>query len=528
VNGAVGAAGTSLRRSPILTLGFFIFVIFAAYQTSQYIIKDDVPGLAYVAMAFVGGAVAVAILNNWRNGVYFFLIWLFFEDFARKFLGNNMAIFFAKDALVLIVYLSFFIAYRRRTVETFKVPFRLPLLLLLWFGLIQVFNPASTSIFFGLLGLKLYFYYVPLLFIGFALFRSERDLRRFFFLNLTVALVILSLGIAQSILGHTFLNPQVINEDIKELSSNYRVAPISGTIVYRPNSVFVSTGRYSNFILLMWILSLGFSGYLLLRHKRGRALAFLALAFTAAGGALTASRSSFMLLPINGIVTSVAFLWGAPWRRGEVIRVLRGIQRVILGMIVAAVALLALFPDAILGRIAIYSETLLPGSSATQLTDRTWNYPFGNFIGAFSYERWPYGYGIGTASLGVQYVTRFFHAKAPTAGTESGFGTLVVEMGIVGLLLWIILATSICVSAWKITRKLKGTPWFPLAFVITWYAFLLLFAETYLGIQPYQDFVLNAYLWLSLGILFRLPGLALSSQFAIDATPAQISRPGIR
>src|SRR5437899_6647772 len=39
------------------------------------------------------------ILNNWRHGVYLFLAWLLFEDFARKFLGNNMAIYFAKDFL---------------------------------------------------------------------------------------------------------------------------------------------------------------------------------------------------------------------------------------------------------------------------------------------------------------------------------------------------------------------------------------------------------------------------------------------
>jgi hypothetical protein len=30
----------------------------------------------------------------------------------------------------------------------------------------------------------------------------------------------------------------------------------------------------------------------------------------------------------------------------------------------------------------------------------------------------------------------------------------------------------------------------------------------------YEDFVINAYFWLLLGILFRLPTLQLSSQFA--------------
>ena len=37
-----------------------------------------------MGMVVVGGAIVVAILNNWRTGVYLFLSWLLFEDFARK------------------------------------------------------------------------------------------------------------------------------------------------------------------------------------------------------------------------------------------------------------------------------------------------------------------------------------------------------------------------------------------------------------------------------------------------------------
>ncbi len=59
--------------------------------------------------------------------------------------------------------------------------------------------------------------------------------------------------------------------------------------------------------------------------------------------------------------------------------------------------------------------------------------------------------------------------------------------------------------------------WFPLAFAIFWYAGLLLFPMTFTGMQPYQDFVLNAYLWLLLGILLRLPTLAASPQYTAAA-----------
>ena len=169
-----------IRGGRFAAFGFLLFVIVAAYQISQYVVSGDTTTLAYIALLFVGGAAVVAILNNWRDGLYFFLTWLLFEDFARKFLGNNMAIFFAKDALAAVVYLSFFLAYRRKEVATFRPAFLTPLLLFVWFGVMQVFNPASTHLMYGVMGLKLFFYYVPLLFVGYALLNSEAELRRSF------------------------------------------------------------------------------------------------------------------------------------------------------------------------------------------------------------------------------------------------------------------------------------------------------------------------------------------------------------
>jgi hypothetical protein len=511
----------------LLLFGTLVVGAFAAYKFAQYVINDDITGLAYAVMCILGGATVVAILHNWRNGVYFFLSWLLFEDFARKFLGNNMAIYFAKDFLVLVVYISFFVAFRRKEVTIFRPPFLVPLFIFIWFGAMQVFNPASTHIMYGLMGFKIFFYYVPLIFIGYALLNSEAELRRFFTINMVLVLVIVSLGIAQSIIGPGFLNPAVQAEDLRALSGLYRVTE-SGVAAYRPTSVFVSAGRYADFISVAWILVLGFSGYLLLRHKKGRTLAFIAMPITAAGAFLTASRGSFVWGMINAVATSIAFVWGAPWRQGEASRVFRSIQRVAIGIGLGMVLLFYIYPDALMSRLAIYEETLLPNSPTSELTHRGWTYPVANFVGAFDYERWPYGYGIGTTSLGGQYVARIFNVKPPVMGVESGYGTLIVEMGIVGLILWLVMSVAILFSAWKVVKKLKGSPWFPLGFVIFWYAFFLLFPATYGGIAAYEDFLLNAYFWLLLGLLFRLPTLALSAQYAANAPVTEPARRWIR
>ena len=504
------------RRKWLVSFFFFLFIAAIAYAVPSYIVAGDLTGLAYIALAFAGAAILVAIFRNWRNGLYFFLAWLLFEDFARKFLGNNMGLYFVKDFLVAAVYISFVISHRRQDnrIEPFRPAFRVPVLLFVWFGIIQVFNPFSAHIAFGILGAKLYFYYMPLLVIGYYLLNSETDLRRFFHINLGLMLVIVALGIIQSIIGPRFLNPAMMPDDIRLLSETFRMAPVSGVRVYRPTSVFVSTGRFADMLIVAWILVFGFSGYLILRRRRGRVFAFLALTVTAAGCLMCASRGVFMWTLGSTVVGSVAFIWGAPWRQGETLRVMRALQRASLGVALAIIILLVTYPDAFLGRLAVYSETLDPRSSANELVHRSSDYPLANFLAAFDYPRWPYGYGIGAISLGGQYVSRFFNVRPVVGTVESGFGCIIVEMGIGGLILWIVMSTAILFHAWRVVRGLRGSPSFPLAFMIFLYAFLLFLPMTFTSITPYQDFVLNAYVWLLLGVLFRLPKLALAAQYA--------------
>jgi hypothetical protein len=509
----LAALSGNLRRNPIVVLGFVALFALAAYKAAGFVLAADMTGLALAAIAVAVCALVVAILNDWRKGLYLFLIWLLFEDFARKYLGNNMAIYFAKDFLLLVVYISFLAAYRRKEVTGFRPPFLFSLLLFVWFGVAQIFNPGSTHIVYGLLGFKLFFYYVPLMFVGYALINSEIELRRFFFLSLALAAIITSLGIAQAILGHTFLNPSNLAFEIRELSTLYRTSS-SGIAFYRPNSVFVSAGRFADFLLVSWLMIFGFAGYLLLRHKRGRTFIFCTLSLTAVAIALCSSRGIVLWSIGSALIGGLAFVWGAPWRQREVVQVLRTVQRAAMGVALGITLLLFLFPEALLSRVAFYTETLSPTSSASQLQNRTWDYPVRNFLGAFGSERWPYGYGIGTSSLGIQYVAKFFDAKPSPVIVESGFGTLVVEMGIGGLLLWLVMSFAIVFSAWRVVKQLRGSPWFPIAFMIFWYAGLLLIPITYAGMATYEDFVMNAYLWLLLGILFRLPTLAASAQFA--------------
>jgi len=481
-----------------------VLIALAAYACANLIIKDDLFTLYYVGLVVLGIVALVAMLRNWRAGVYGFVAWIAVEDLIRKYLGNNMIIYFAKDFLALALYLSFFVARRSTLTKLYRPPFLILFLVFFWYCVIQALNPASTSIFYGLMGLKLCFFYAPLLLVGHAFVDSDKELRRFFFFNSILILLVAGFGIAQSILGPTFLNPQVIQEDIRGLSTLYRVSPITGLVAYRPTSFFVSAGRFQNFLVVTWVLAMGFGGFLLMRKQTGRLLGFTTVGMVAAAALMTASRGVFLWTLASAMVVAPAVIWGASWTGEQRSRVMRAIRRAAVFVAIALTILISIFPQEVASRLAIYSETLSPFSSKSELGFRSRDYPLQNFVAAFDYPRWPYGYGIGTASLGVQYVIRVMHAPPMNVGVESGYGQLVIELGIIGLLLWILLAYAITRSAWRAAKKLKGTAWFPIGFAIFFYAFLLVFPMSFYGFNAYQDFVMNAYFWLMLGILFRI------------------------
>jgi O-antigen ligase len=110
--------------------------------------------------------------------------------------------------------------------------------------------------------------------------------------------------------------------------------------------------------------------------------------------------------------------------------------------------------------------------------------------------------------LGTEYVARLLDQPQINNWVENGWGELILEMGILGPVLWLIWSGSVLYYAWKIVRHLRGTIYFPVAFSIFWYAFLLLIPFTYGGLSSYQNYVMNAYFWLLMGVLYRLPHLA--------------------
>src|ERR1700723_1652313 len=113
----------AMRNQALIGISVLVLGLWAAWQIGGKIAAGDLQSLLFATMGFAACAVAVAILRNWRSGFYLFLVWLLFEDLARKYMGNGLVLFFGKDILVGITYISLVVAIRKGQERPFRPPF---------------------------------------------------------------------------------------------------------------------------------------------------------------------------------------------------------------------------------------------------------------------------------------------------------------------------------------------------------------------------------------------------------------------
>jgi hypothetical protein len=513
-----GARIPNMRSQAWVSAAVLAGGLWLAWVVGGWIATEDSRPVIFSALGFVVCALAVATIKNWRLGFYLFLGWMLFEDLFRKYLGNNTALFFGKDVLVGLVFISFLVWVRRRREPLFRPPFRLWLSLFFWLACVEVFNPNSPSVLYGFMGIKMYFYYFPLIFIGYVLIRSSQDLDRFMVFNMWFASIIAGLGIIQAIVGPTFLTPTDLAPELRELGTLERYTPITNQKVFRPTSVFVSDGRFAWFLLLMWLLALGALGFALLRRRRAPKVYYLATGLLTVAVLLSGSRTVFVVTGASVVILFAAFLWGAPWRWGTGRRLVGAMRRSIIFGAAGILLAVLLYPEALGARLDFYSETLSPSSPYSELVSRGRDYATNEFIGAFSRPNWTFGNGTGAFSLSAQYVSKLRGERFPVDPVESGYGNLMLEMGVLGVALWLGWTLSTVVACWRVVERLRQTVYFPVGMVIFWFVFILLIPFSYNGMTAFQNYIYNAYLWLLLGILFRLPSLVGQPDIAANST----------
>jgi hypothetical protein len=248
-----------------------------------------------VVVALAGGAAAIWAVRRWRLAVQLVMVLLIFEGAIRKWVapGAQDLVYFAKDVLLLGVYIGFFRDLPRLRSRLPPQPILYGVLAFgALFGVLEIFNPALPNVLVGIFGFKAYFFYVPLIFVLPAAFRDDSEVHLFLWRYCLLAIPVGLLGIAQ------FFSPSssILNTYARSNEDAY-VATFGSSSFVRVTATFSFIAGYTSYLLAAAILILMLLGAG--RWKfRGHYLLLTALFMTLLGMLMTGSRGPVLILAI--------------------------------------------------------------------------------------------------------------------------------------------------------------------------------------------------------------------------------------
>jgi hypothetical protein len=181
----------------------------------------------------------------------------------------------------------------------------------------------------------------------------------------------------------------------------------------------------------------------------------------------------------------------------------RGI--VVVGTLVVAFGVIsALAPSLISSRAEFYTTTLDPNATHNEWAFR-WNNYSGDTIRGIQIGG-VIGLGTGQESLGKQYI--YGGASNNPLGlysVEAGYGSVAVEWGVIGLILWMVWSISWVARQISSVRAVRGDRLAAFGLVVIAWTVFLLFIAFFSGIATFQNYISNVFLWFLSGVVFALP-----------------------
>lgn len=438
------------------------------------------------------------ILSDWRRGLLFFVMWMMVEDSLRKYTGNIVGIYFAKDAILLTTYFSFFQAKSKSKVPLFKDLPRttfVGVLFLIVLGLIMALlrsGPGSWIV--PVIGLRMWFIYVPLVLLGFDLARSPDHFRKLFLLVGVFGGIVAFFGLLQAFFGNQWLNPTQFAYEAKLFLEK---AGPSGFILNRPTSIFIDPGRFGKFIILYACLIPGVATYFLESEndrQRIHVWWLICILLISLAGLLSGARLVIVVLPIAIALFFIIYRLGrtANKSRPPVVTT-RFIAVAIVLIAIAAAILYWLRPSQFHGFLDFYSTTVpyMGTHQELHVNDIAHSVKTYGLIGS----------GIGSGSQGIGY---FNEGQPFDYEVETGYATLIIEFGLAGIVLWLIMAISLTTTTIRAALALRATRLFGLAIGVVMSQALFLLFLFYLGSAIYQDYLVSSHVWLFSGLVIGL------------------------
>jgi hypothetical protein len=433
-------------------------------------------------------AAACCALLNWRLVVFILIGWGLVEGLVRRALpGQPAEVMLVDDVLVLFLYMSFVI-WQTAQNRTWQPPFLVPFFAFSFVSVVGIFNPKSPAILFGLLGFHCYVWYVPLLWVGFAAFDNWDSARKFLWWLCVLTIPMTLLAAYQYVRFDSLpvaLRPlqgdHVFHAGLERGAEAIKLVP----------SFFVNAEKFSRYCLMTFFLSLG-----LLVDGRGttfqRRVVGVAVAASAAGIFLSGRRS-----PLYFSFLGFTWLMFGFYTKLGVRRAYRWVAVIVLAG--AAVFLTA--------------RTQNPNAEYYQQSTASISERAGWFLSDMeaAYENSGlFGFGTGTLSQGLDYVPgghEWAYSSSNSALNlwgETGLGKIMEELGLIGVVAFLVYLVSMSVAWFQNVRKLRGkAPYAMGAALAVYFSFMLAwFAK---GHMIMGDPITLVQFWFTMGVFFALP-----------------------
>lgn len=435
-------------------------------------------------MAVIGGLIFVLVVifgasQNWKLSIKTILVLVIIEGGLRRwaFPEAKDLIYFFKDFILIGSYFGF--ASRPRPIAD-KYPFIKELTgVIAILCCLQAFNPDLGSPIVGILGIRSYLLYIPLMWILPHLFDSGSDLHNFLRKYLLFIFPVCILGILQFFSPiDSPLNVYVANEEILDVATVGDYVRITGTFSYIAGLSIYLTICFSFLIVLITQE----------RTLKWQAIYSLELALVTINSFMSGARG-VILYELLFIISYIVFLYFVRTKSA-----LNFIKSLFIPIAVSTLIAIIYFQPAI---EAFSSRTNTAGDSVEQRI-------LESFTQVSSYsENNIFGYGTGATQAGANSLRTLLNLPSgtPLPPSEGETGRVVIEIGLLGFFLWYGLRIVLLISLGSILLKLKNPFYKELALAI----FLLQLIN--LTGQLITNPTMLVYFWFFSGFIYLLPAL---------------------
>ncbi len=467
-----------------------------------------------ILLFFVGGikialpGVAAILIMSFsykypRTALFAFLIYMPFGGTITYYIGNSPVLQLAKDSFYIPALIALWQTCRKQGLplivpKAIKTPllilFGCCLLTLVFINGGQHLNPPTVGLLqkppdenpigMGILGLKVFLGYVPLIGCAYYLVRNKKDFLFLSRLQVGIILTCCTLGIIQYVLLLTGVCEGTRNasgDDLFKATLEARCY-FGGSLLYSPSQgvirlpgTFVAPWQWAWFLIssTFFAFATGFADPSLIWRLLG--LGSLATVFINA--VVSGQRIALALVPVCFVLLLIL--------TGQIANLKRLIP---MGMGLALILGIAMvsYPDIVQERIDSFA-----GRAAAA--------PPEDFILNQFEENWknvasPIGSGLGRATNSARALGR-------TKLVETYYPKVLWEVGIVGVLGFLALVTTLTITAFKTYRSIKD-PSLRTYAASVWVFILVISYNTYyypLDVDP-----VAVYYWFFAGVLFKL------------------------